>query len=405
MDIIQYEQNRLLNIEAAVKLLAEARDIREVTEIRNYAEAVRLVARQAKAGLQAQNEAAELKLRAERRAGEMLAAIERVPREKNFLDYRVDLGKTYTETIKDVEINQKTAHNWQRIASIPKPEFEQHLQETKQAERELTSAGAVRLAKERERISRMQQRTPTPSPGKAAGLPAIYIASADNLPLDNEIIDLIITSPPYNLGCDHWPMGGNGRTARASGVGYNDDYDETEYQAWQIVCIDEMFRVAKPGCSLFYNHKPRTLNGALIHPLDWLRQTKWIIRQEIIWDRGSTHNHSAQLFWPEDERIYWLTKGKPVLPDRPIGVSSVWREFGPIPDQSWHPAPFTERLPEMIMTAIGRDGITVLDPFAGSCTTIRVALRYGFNAIAIDQSEEYLTRAIEENGWIITSTI
>ena len=76
-DIIQHEENRLLNIEAAAQALAEATAIEEVTDSRNYAEAVRLVAKQAKAGLEVQNQATDLKLRAERRGGEMLVSIER----------------------------------------------------------------------------------------------------------------------------------------------------------------------------------------------------------------------------------------------------------------------------------------------------------------------------------------
>jgi len=235
--------------------------------------------------------------------------------------------------------------------------------------------------------------------------PVLYLARAEAMPIGDELIDLIITSPPYNLGSAAWPMGGGGRRKRAAGIGYEDDMDELAYQDWQVACLVEFYRVAKPGASLFYNHKVRIRNGAMIHPMDWLRDERnpWILRQEIIWDRGSTHNHSATLFWPEDERIYWLTKGAPTLPDTPIGQSTVWREFGPVPAQSWHPAPFTEKLPEMIIRAVGRPGIVVLDPFAGSGTTLRVALRLGCQAIGIDCNPDYLNNAAEVNGWTIVS--
>ena len=243
-------------------------------------------------------------------------------------------------------------------------------------------------------------REPKPAIVEASKSPRLLVGRAEKLELDNESIDLIITSPPYNLESGQWPMGGNGRVPRTSGIGYDDDIEENDYQAWQINVLIELYRVAKQGASLFYNHKPRNREGALIHPLAWIlsADNPWTLRQEIIWDRGSTHNHSPALFWPEDERVYWLTKGKPKLPDRPIGISTVWRFHGPVAD-TWHPAPFAEELPRRCIDAVGREGITVLDPFAGSCTVARVALTYNYDAVAVDISEEYLLRAAKENGW------
>jgi len=165
-----------------------------------------------------------------------------------------------------------------------------------------------------------------------------------------------------------------------------------------------MYRVARPGASFFYNHKPRNRDGELIHPMAWVGDSRnpWILRQEIVWDRGSTHNHSASLFWPEDERIYWMTKGRPILPDHSIGMSTVWRFHGPVA-HTWHPAPFAEELPARCMDAVGRDGIVILDPFAGSCTTLKVAFQRGYESVGVDTSIEYLERARLENRWMKAS--
>lgn len=210
--------------------------------------------------------------------------------------------------------------------------------------------------------------------------------------------DIGITSPPYNLGDNAWSMGVRGKTSR-NGIEYktyNDDVSQLDYELWQIDVLDELFRVAKLGASFFYNHKTRTLDGELIHPMRWLSLSKWTIRQEIIWDRVSTHNHEPRLFWPVDERIYWLTKGKPALDNVNIRLPSVWREFGPT-SNAWHPAPFTSALPKMLLKAINaKPGQTIIDPFAGSCTTIKTALRRGCSAIGIDICGEYLDRADKE---------
>lgn len=198
MDIVQYEEKRLLNIEAAAQLLIDARSIEEVAEVRNYAEAVRLVAKQAKAGLQVQNEAAELKLRAERRAGEMLAVIERTSggNASSFLE-----KTSYQNAIEKADIVRSTAHNWQRIAAIPEQEFEHHLETTKETHKELTTAGTVRLAKE---IERTQIRNTIIENGKGyTDIQAHYeIYHDDGLNYlttrqPPNSVDFIITDPPY----------------------------------------------------------------------------------------------------------------------------------------------------------------------------------------------------------------
>ena len=136
----------------------------------------------------------------------------------------------------------------------------------------------------------------------------------------------------------------------------------------------------------------------LIHPTAWLGRVEgWTLRQEIVWDREVTHNHSATLFWPVDERVCWLTEGKPRL-EGPIGMPTVWRFHGPRP-HTWHPAPFVEELPRRCLEAVGRPGIVVLDPFAGSCTTLKAAAGMGYEAIGVDRCAEYLERAKVENGW------
>jgi DNA modification methylase len=267
---------------------------------------------------------------------------------------------------------------------------------------ERVRSGELAIPQAKRELSKLRQSKVPKARTTALRSPTLIVAQAEATGLPAETVDLIITSPPYNLGGAHWPMGGDGRLPRDEGIGYSDTMSELAYQDWQVACLQELYRVARDGASLFYNHKIRNRDGTMIHPMDWLRHRRnpWTLRQEIIWDRGSTHNHSPALFWPEDERIYWMTKGKPVLPDRSIGMSTVWTFHGPVAS-TWHPAPFADELPRRCIKAIGREGICVLDPFAGSCTTLRVALEYGYDAIGVDVSEDYLTRAAEENGWTI----
>ena len=63
---------------------------------------------------------------------------------------------------------------------------------------------------------------------------------------DNSI-DLIITSPPYNLGKNHHT--GSKRTNT-----YFDNMPENEYQQWQIEVLSECYRVLKIGGSMFMHN-------------------------------------------------------------------------------------------------------------------------------------------------------
>ena len=140
------EQVALTQLNAIEQALAKARSINDVVNLRNQAEAARQCFRLAEYGLEMQNNAAEVKLRAERRAGEMLAEMDKAPAgrpSKNRLQSATDLPPTYDE----LGIEKTQAHRWQLEASVPPGTFEQHIAETKAAGEELTSAGVIRLAK------------------------------------------------------------------------------------------------------------------------------------------------------------------------------------------------------------------------------------------------------------------
>ena len=116
------------------------------------------------------------------------------------------------------------------------------------------------------------------------------------------VVSAGVTSPPYNKR--EKQKGWLVKNVVYAGAG--DDMPEGDYQRNQIAVLNEIFRVMKPGGAFFYNHKIRWHNGNLLHPMDWLRKTRWTIRQEIIWDRAIAANIRGWRFWQVDERIYFL---------------------------------------------------------------------------------------------------
>lgn len=215
--------------------------------------------------------------------------------------------------------------------------------------------------------------------------------------LPDNSIDMGVTSPPYNKGENKkgWLV----KNVKYNGV--SDKLPEDEYQRQQVEVLNELYRIIKPGGSFFYNHKIRWEKGIMLHPMDWLRKTKWNIRQEIIWDRMIAANIRGWRFWQVDERIYWLYKPKhdndligDELEAKHALLTSIWR-FSPERNNE-HPAPFPLALPIRCIYSIMNDkkGI-VIDPYCGSGTTLLAAKLLGHQYIGIEISDEYRTMAIK----------
>lgn len=212
--------------------------------------------------------------------------------------------------------------------------------------------------------------------------------------LEDSSIDMGVTSPPYNKQ-------ENKKGWLVKNVLYDNTCDklsEEEYQANQIAVLNEMYRITKEGGSFFYNHKIRWERGKLLHPLQWVLQTKWNLRQEIIWDRGIAANIRGWRFWQVEERIYWLQKPKgknligEELQSRHALLSSIWR-IRPESNNA-HPAPFPLALPlRCIFSILNENGGIVIDPYCGSGTTGIAAKILNCDFIGIDNSKQYLSLA------------
>lgn len=135
----------LIKTEAARRALAEARSVDEVKDIRDKAEAVRQYAKQAGYGLEMINDAAEIKLRAERKAGELLKGMEKHPAGRP-PENRSQAATDLPPRLVELGITKDESSRWQRVAKVPEEKFEQHITETRRAGDELSTAGVLRLA-------------------------------------------------------------------------------------------------------------------------------------------------------------------------------------------------------------------------------------------------------------------
>lgn len=204
----------------------------------------------------------------------------------------------------------------------------------------------------------------------------------DRLIKSGETVDLIITSPPYNIGKMH-----SNTTQHGSYSG--NDMQESEYQEWQIEFLNKCYEMLKPEGSMFYNHKVRIKNGVGIHPFEWIQKSKFIFKQEITWDMGKSANSDKIRFFPYSERVYWLTKSPKTKLYNSMALSDVWRC---VPTHKrkdiGHIAVMPVEICQNILQAFP-ERIFVLDPFMGSGSTGVACVNTNRNFIGIELDENY----------------
>ena len=224
--------------------------------------------------------------------------------------------------------------------------------------------------------------------------------------MEDNSVDLIITSPPYNKG--YWAtnrcMSKNEKTIHTKsrridyGV-FNDTMEPEEYEKWQRDVLDECLRVLKPSGSLFYNHIDILRDHTTIHPT---YVYDYPVKQVIIWDRGSTPKIDVSYFYPITEWIYWIKKDKDSKPyfnrnDAEM-QKNIWR-FNPDKDNN-HPAPFPLELPMNIIKCCSKEGDIIYDPFMGSGTVAKAARDLGRHYIGSELNPDYIIMAEERLGLI-----
>ena len=194
-------------------------------------------------------------------------------------------------------------------------------------------------------------------------------------------VDLVVTSPPYNLlnsSGNGMKNGNGGKWSRSALMrGYADHGDcmpHDDYVAWQRECLRGMLRALAPEGAIFYNHKWRVQRGLLQDRSDIM--DGFPVRQIIIWQRSGGFNHNPGYFLPTYEVIYLIANPKFRLAPKAGGIGDVWhiRQDRDNP----HPASFPLELAQRAIAATTAS--VVLDPFMGSGTTaVAAALEDGIH--------------------------
>ncbi|MDR0275115.1 MAG: site-specific DNA-methyltransferase [Burkholderiaceae bacterium] len=245
----------------------------------------------------------------------------------------------------------------------------------------------------------------------------------------DQCIDLIVTSPPY----------ADQRATTYGGIKPDD------YVDWFLPRAAQFLRVLKPGGSFVLNIKEKAVHGErhtyVLELILALRKQGWLWTEEYVWHKKNCYPGK----WPNRFRDAWerclhftrnrqfkmnqdavrvpmgdwaqtrlksLGKNDVVRYDSQVGNAFAknianWQgralayptnvlHLATECSNKQHSAAYPLALPQWFIKLLTGEGDVVLDPFAGSGTTLQAAIELGRRAIGIDIAQEFVDRCREK---------
>ena len=146
---------QLVKYEAARQALAEANAVDEVKDISDKVEALRAYAKQ-KNDTEMELWLSEIKVRADRRIGEISKGLEKAKSNQNTA--QLPSGGKKRDVLKEAGISTSAANRCEQIAEIPEDEFEQEVELAKETKKPVTSTNLLRKEKEKKREAKRWQK-------------------------------------------------------------------------------------------------------------------------------------------------------------------------------------------------------------------------------------------------------
>lgn len=234
--------------------------------------------------------------------------------------------------------------------------------------------------------------------------------------LEENSIDVIVTSPPYNIGVDYNE--------------HEDTLDHEEYLDWMEKFGRKCKKVLKPKGSLFFNigDKPsddfRSFEVAerISNSLELQNKIHWVKHiaapeedvnighyKPVNSDRylNNCHEYIFHFTINGDVKLDQLSIGVPYADKSNVGRwdsadedvrdrGNMWYiPYKTVMGKKAHPAAFPVKLPEMCIKLHSPEEGLILDPFIGSGSTAIAAQKQGHNYIGFEIDEEYIDVAEE----------
>jgi len=208
--------------------------------------------------------------------------------------------------------------------------------------------------------------------------------------LPDASVDALITDPPYSSGGLHLSARQGKTTAKylnSNGRTYpeflGDNRDQRSHLHWSILWLSECFRVLKPGAPVCLFSDWRQIPTTT----DALQGAGFMWRGIAVWDKTEGVRPVIGRFRQQAEYLVWGSKGD-MPQDRGVGVlPGEYRCSVKAADKFHVTGKPTELMRSLVK--ICPPGGVVLDPFAGSGTTLVAAEREGYQWVGCEMSEDY----------------
>ena len=256
-----------------------------------------------------------------------------------------------------------------------------------------------------------KKQKPEQSPVPVSDIPGVYIKdSRDMSELPDKSVHLIVSSPPYFLGMEY-----------EAGLSFDEHVEMVKgvlkecarvLIAGGVMALNvgDIHRFMGPKGK--YKKPEHRLMGSLYQ--NELRKHKIILTDNVVWRKpiawranqhlglGENTKHCSYSFLLNWEPVYIFRKAgqrEDVPEDLELNsrltreqykklINGVW-DILPVNKETGHPAPFPDELPRRLIQMFSYEGDTVLDPWLGSGTTIKVAREMNREAVGYEKEEKY----------------
>jgi site-specific DNA-methyltransferase (adenine-specific) len=217
--------------------------------------------------------------------------------------------------------------------------------------------------------------------------------------IERDSIDLIVTSPPYNVDIKY--------NSHKDDISYSDYLEFSE--KWLRRCFDWL---REDGRLCLNVPLDKNKGGQQSVGADFTHIAKTIgykYHSTIIWNEGNISRRTAWGSWMSASAPFVIapvelililyknrwkktsgSKKSDITRDEFMNwTNGIWTFNGESKKKVGHPAPFPLELPKRCVKMFSYVGDTVLDPFMGSGTTLLAAAMHGRRAIGIDVDQGY----------------